>query len=709
VDIGLMVDRHSRQSGKIAAEIAENFRRAMTAHQSGQLADAERFYRRVLARDGRHLPSLQMLGLLCAQAGNFPAAERLFADALRIDPNDARCRFNRGNALALLNRLDEALDEFGKAVTLEPKFAEAQLNRGSILLKQKRLDEALACFNAVIAANPNYADAHCNRAAALEQLRQYDAALASYDKALAIGPNKAQYHASRANVLHAMKRYDGALAGLSQALALSPNDPEFHFNRGNVFFELKRYDEALADYDKAFHVKPDLEYLEGARLLAKMLICDWTDLAAETSHLVAGVMAGSPVCRPFVFVAVPSSPSQQAECARLFADREHPPRQPLAGAPRQRHDKIRIAYLSADFRDHAVAYLIAGMLEHHDRGRFATTAIAWGPDDNSEMRARIKQSSEFIDVTGESDAGIADLMRGKEIDIAVDLMGFTQHSRTAILAMRPAPIQVSHLGYVGTMGTKYIDYLIADRIIVPDDKREFYSEKIVYMPNSFQPNDRQRRIGTNAVTRAEAGLPQDGFVFCCFNNCYKITPAVFDSWMRILRQVNGSVLWLVGEGAMSESNLRREAAARGVGAERLVFAPRVPPPEYLARLRLADLFLDTLPYNAGTTASDALWVGLPVLTRIGETYAARMAASLLNAVDLPELVTATPQDYETLAVMLATQAGKLAAIKQKLADNRLTTSLFDTALFTRHIEAAYAAMVERHHAGLAPDHIVVPN
>jgi predicted O-linked N-acetylglucosamine transferase (SPINDLY family) len=326
------------------------------------------------------------------------------------------------------------------------------------------------------------------------------------------------------------------------------------------------------------------------------------------------------------------------------------------------------------------------------------------------MRKRLEASFEhFIDTKAYSDNQIANLVKELEIDILVDLAGFTADSRTGVFARRSAPIQVNYLGYPGTMGAEYIDYIIADRIVIPETQQHFYAEKIVYLPNSFQPTDRKRRIADKIFTRAEVGLPQEGFVFCCFNSNYKITPNIYDSWMRILNQVDGSVLWLVAQSPTVERNLRNEAVARGVNAERLIFAPLMSLPEHQARLRLADVFLDTLPYNAGTTASDMLWAGLPVLTRIGDAFVGRMAASVLNAIHLPELITTTLEDYERLAIELARNPEKVARIKRKLADNRLTTPLFDTKLFTKHIESAYTAMYERHQAGLAPDHIAIPN
>jgi protein O-GlcNAc transferase len=353
---------------------------------------------------------------------------------------------------------------------------------------------------------------------------------------------------------------------------------------------------------------------------------------------------------------------------------------------------------------------MAGMFECHDKSRFDVTAISIGPSHSSEMLQRLKASFErFIDARTYSDDQIANLVVSSEVDILVDLMGFTSNSRTGIFARRAAPIQVNYLGYLATMGAGYIDYIIADRVVIPETQYDFYAEKIVYLPNSFQPTDRHRAISDKRFTRADEGLPAEGFVFCCFNTNYKITPDVFDIWMRILKQVPGSVLWLVAEGATSERNLKSEAAERGVGGERLIFAQRMPLAEHQARLQLADLFLDTLPYNAGATATDMLWSGLPVLTRTGDTFVGRMAASVLHAIHLPELITTTPEAYEQMAIDLAMHPEKLAAVKNKLVENRLTTPLFDTKLFTKHIEAAYSAMYERYQAELPPDHIVIPN
>ena len=383
-------------------------------------------------------------------------------------------------------------------------------------------------------------------------------------------------------------------------------------------------------------------------------------------------------------LAVTNSPELQRKAAEIYALARYPLNIALPKiAKRQRRNKIRIAYVSSDFRQHPVSYSIVGLIEALDRDRFDVIGISLGSEDPSELGQRMKRAfSKFIDVSRMSDQAVVQLMRELEVDIAIDLMGYTQGNRTNIFAQRAAPVQVSHIGFSGTMGAEYIDYVIADRIVIPVEDASFFSEKIVLMPDTYLATDRKLAIAQRTPTRTEVGLPNNAFVFCCFNNNYKITPEVFDCWMRILKQVDGSVLWLFEDNAKAASNLRKEAEIRGVHPERLIFAKRMPPSDHLARHRFADLFLDTLPYNAHTTASDALWAGLPVLTRIGETFAGRVAASLLNAIGLTELITSTPQAYEALAIELATNPEKLAAIKRKLANNRLTTPLFDTKLFT---------------------------
>jgi predicted O-linked N-acetylglucosamine transferase (SPINDLY family) len=401
---------------------------------------------------------------------------------------------------------------------------------------------------------------------------------------------------------------------------------------------------------------------------------------------------------------MPGTPADQLGAATLYIAKRHPPaRDPLWRGEKYSHDRIRLAYLSADFHDHATAFLMAGLFELHDRSRFEITAFSFGPAIESEMRSRLQRSFErFVDVQAQRENEIAAFIHRQQIDIAVDLKGFTRSARTHIFALRPAPIQVSYMGFPGTMGADYIDYIIADRFVIPEDHRQWFSEKIVYLPDSYQANDSKRRIADAAPTRAEAHLPQAGFVFCSFNGVYKITPELFSIWMRLLREIDGSVLWLIEESVTAVNNLQREATQRGISPERLLFAPKIDNAAHLARYRLADLFLDTLPCNAHTTASDALWAGLPVLTCLGSTFAGRVAASLLNAVGLPELITTSLDEYEALALRLAREPELLSSLKSRLATNRLTYPLFDTERHARHVEAAFTKMCEIHARGEAP-------
>jgi protein O-GlcNAc transferase len=684
-------------------------------------------------------------GLDCLDKKDFANAENLFIDTLELAPRSIPALNNLANAQYEQKKIIEASITARKIIEIDPRNIDAYLMLSACQKEQKKYEEALATCEAIIGIDPTNAQAHCyrgyalnktrkyqeaiesfdralaiqpdfsdallNRGNSLQNLKRYAEALAAYDKALALKPDLAEAWLGRGNVFFGLKCYDEALATYDKALALKSDLAEAWHGRGNVFSDLKCYDEAFAAYDKAFSLKPELVGAEGARLHAKMHLCDWSNFDAECDHIIASVRDGKSGTLPFTLLAIPSSSDDQLQCAKSWIAKRNPPsKKPGWRGEHDRHARIRIAYVSADFRQHAMSYLMAGMFECHDKSRFDVSAISLGPDDNSEMRQRLNASFErFIDAKTYSDDQIANLVESLEIDILIDLTGFTADSRLGIFARRPAPIQVNYLGYPGTIGANYIDYIIADQTVIPDESRKFYSEKIVLLTNTYQVNDRNRVVSDKKFTRANSGLPPQGFVFCCFNNNYKITPCAFDCWTRILKQVEGSVLWLLEANASAVSNLRKEVMARGVSSERLVFAKHMPSPEHLARHKLADLFLDTLPYNAHTTASDALWGGLPVLTQIGETFAGRVAASLLNAIHLPELITTTARAYEQMAIDLATHPEKLVAIKHKLAENRLTTPLFDTNLFTKHIEAAYSAMYERYQAELSPEHIVIPN
>jgi predicted O-linked N-acetylglucosamine transferase (SPINDLY family) len=690
-------------------QLAAQFQKAIGLHRQGQLALAQAAYEEILEIQPRHFDALHQLGVIAAQRKNPRKAVELISNAIEIDPTIAATYNNRGSALKELGLFEQALASYDQAIAINADYAEAHFNRGVVLNELKQFAAAAASYSRAIAAKPDFAGAYFNRGTVQRELRQFDAALASYDQAVAIKADYAEAYLNRGNVLAEFGQFPAALASYDRAIAIRRDYAAAYVSRGNVFFDLKQHEPALASYDRAMVLKPDLKSLHGLRQHTRMHMCDWGDFDAGVARLLAGIERNEPASQPFPVLALSESGALHRKAAEIYVQGEYPLSQALPAIPRlPRHDRIRIGYFSADFRIHPVAMLAAGLFETHDRSKFETTAFSFGPDTQDAMRLRMERAFDrFIDVRGRSHVDIALLARSLEIDIAVDLMAFTEKCRPQIFALRAAPVQVNFLGYPGTMGAPYMDYLISDRTLIPESCQHHYSEKIVYLPHSYQVNDAKRSIADTIFTRENLGLPPTGFVFCCFNNSYKITPGTFDSWMRILKRVEGSVLWLLEDNACVAKNLRREAAQRAVQAERLFFAKRAPIQEHLARQRVADLFIDTLPYNAHTTASEALWVGLPVLTCIGASFAGRVAASLLKAMDLPELVTSNREDYVELAVELASDARRLAGIKQKLANNRLTTPLFDTQLFTKHLEAAFTIIDERYHAGLPAEHIYV--
>jgi protein O-GlcNAc transferase len=630
------------------------------------------------------------------------------AIAIRSDYTEAYS--NRGNAYRALAQFESAIASYDRAIAISPENAEAHYNRGVALLDLKQYEAAVASYDAAIAFKPDYAEAHANRGFALFMLLQYGAAIASHDKAIAFKPDCVEAYINRGTALCKLLWYEPALASYDKAITLSPNNAEAHYCRAVVLVYLERHEAAIASFDKALALRADFEFSYGARLGAKMQICDWADFGAAVARLATSIQRNEPASEPFLVVALMDSAPLQKMAAQIWVQHECPPNPTSPRIPkRNKHDKIRIGYFSGDFREHPVSMLTAELFETHDRSKFELSAFSFGPDTQDKMRLRMEGAfNRFIDLRTASDQDIALHARSMEIDIAIDLGGLTHGGRPGIFATRAAPLQVSYLGYSGTMGAEYIDYLVADPTVIPESSRCHYSEKIIYLPHSYLVNDSKRNIADRVFTRQELELPQTGFVFCCFNGSYKITPDTFDGWMRILRRVENSVLWLSEGNSATAGNLRKEAVQRGVNAERLIFAkPVASLAEHLARQRAADLFLDTLPYNAHTTASDALWAGLPVLTCMGDAFAGRVAASLLNAIGLPELIAPTRAQFEDLAVELACNSHRLAAIKQKLADNRLTTPLFDTQLFTKNLESAFTEIYERYQADLPTEHILV--
>jgi predicted O-linked N-acetylglucosamine transferase (SPINDLY family) len=724
------------------ARIEQLLREGLALHGQMQLSAARLLYEQVLQLQPRNFRARYLLGSIALQSRQPQLALELIGAALELDSSDAAAHNDYGQALYELKRYEAASASFDRAIALDPRFAGFYYNRAMALYDLAKYEAAIASFDQALARNPkharafnhrgnalfelrqisaalesytsaislnaDYAEAYNNHGSALIELEQYSAALISFDRALALQPDYADAHNNRGNALYELGKIEAALSSYDKALALQPDYAGVHFNRGQILDELRQHAMAVSSYAKALAIKPDFKFAFGHRLLARMQNCDWHDIGAGLAELAARIERGEAAANPFCALALLDSAALQKKAAQIWVRDKAPANNAVTAiASRAGRDKIRLGYFSADFCDHPVSYLSAELFETHDRARFEVYAFSLGRDTQDPMRRRLQRAFDrFIDVHAVAATDIAALARNLEIDIAIDLTGFTKGSRPRIFALRAAPIQVSYLGYLGTMAAPYIDYLIADRVIVPPALRAHYTEKLAYLP-SYQANDSQRRIADRRFTRHELGLPQAGFVFCCFNSNYKITPATFDSWMRILKRTPLAVIFLYAASETVAGNLRQEARARGVDAGRLVFGARMAPADYLTRYLAADLFLDTLPYNAGATASDALWAGLPVLTCAGETFAGRMAASLLQAIGLPELITSTAAQYEDLAVALGLDAHRMAELKQKLAANRLTTALFDTLAHTRNLEAAYSQMQARYAANLPPQDIFI--
>jgi len=602
-----------------------------------------------------------MLGLVMAQQGRLPEAREMIGSALTRNPRDAGALVNYGNVLTMLGHFGEAIASYDRALVIAPD-AQTWNNRGN----------------------------------ALQSLGQRAEALASYERALRLEPGNLQALLRRGVILGELKYSDEALASYDRVLALDPNNAEALNNRGFLWWLSKQnYPRAIADLERTFALAPDLPYLRGLVLHLKMYAADWTSFAEQKTALAEGLRAGRPVARPFMFQAVSERPDELQACARLYARDLFPPATDVPRhdpATRREARKIRLGYLSGEFRDQATAILMAGLYERHDRNRFEVIALDNGSADASALSARLKQAfDQWIDIGDLRDVEAAEKIRAAGIDILVNLNGYFGKLRMGVFAQRPSPLQVNYLGFPGTMGAPYIDYIIADRVVIPQGEEQFYDEQVVTLPGCYQVNDDRGRPIAAQPTRAQAGLPSRGFVFCNFNQSYKLTPEVFASWMQILRRVEGSVLWLLEGPAPYADNIARHARDHGVAPERILFAPDRPTDQHLARLQLADLFLDGLPYNAHTTASDALWAGVPLLTRRGTAFPGRVAASLLYAAGLPELVTESPQAYEDMAARLASDPQAFQQIKSRLTRN---CPLFDTDLLRRNIEAAYVRMWE---------------
>jgi protein O-GlcNAc transferase len=680
------------------------------AHKGlGNTFEASEAFKKVTELTPTSAAGFNNLGVSLKDQGKLEEAIASYNKALDIKPDYAEAYNNMGNALQEQGKFEKAIASFNKALSLRPDYVEAYNNLGNALKDQGKLEEALASYNKAQSLNPDYAEAYNNMGNTLKDQGKLDEAIASYNKALLLKPDYANAYNNLGNALKDQGKVEEAIEAYKKALLLKPDYPEAYNNMGINLKEQGKLDEAIEAYKKALSIKPEYEAARTQKLHQQAHICDWDSIAKDVS-LIPELGTSEKHISPFTLLSLEDAPERHFSRSKVYAKAKFPQKPlPFPRVPSEKPKRLHIGYFSADFHNHATMYLMRQIFVAHNRSRFKVYAYSYGPDSHDEMRsALIANVDQFHDVLEMNNMEIFELARSDNLDIAIDLKGYTKDMRLAPFASRLAPVQISYLGYPGTLGADFIDYIVADPILIPEDKRQYYSEQVIYLPNTYQPTDNTRIISGKVITREGMGLPSDGFVFCCFNNNYKISPKEFDIWMRLMAKVEGSVLWLLKSNKWAEGNLKKEAEARGISGDRVIFAEKVENSEHLARHSLADLFLDTFNCNAHTTASDALWVGLPVITKVGQGFAARVAGSLLHAVGLSELATKTEEDYEALILEYATNPKKLAEIKEKLATNRLTQPLFNTELYTKHLENGYQQAYQNYFEGNLPKTIIVP-
>jgi len=635
-------------------------------------------------------PLLDLLGNAHAATKRFAEAEALFQRSTAIDPGRPDIFRNLGIVLRAQGKVAEALDAWDRALALQPDLGAVHLARARLLLDMGRAQDSIAAFQRVLALDPDHVEALTGLGMAFRARGEWTDAVETLTRAVAHRPDHAGLRLALGSALRELGRADEAIEQCRQAVAIDPGDASAHEGLAALYRDRKQLDLAVDSLSAVLAVAPHHDRARAQKLHLEAHMCDWSGIEAFRAISDRIGTGQSPVL-PFAMLACEDNPDHQLRRAERWATHAFPNRAPpIPARPRAADSPIRVGYFSADFHDHATLLLTAGLFREHDLRRFDISIYSFGHQRSGLLRRKLTADvTHFHDVAHLGDADLTALARGHDLDIAIDLKGYTTDSRTGLFSRRLAPIQINYLAYPGSMGADFIDYMVADPIVIPATERAYYREKLIVLPHSYLANDNRREIPRPLSSRSDVGLPAQGLVFCCFNNSYKIGPAEFDIWMRVLAQAEGSVLWLLKGNDWAVTNLRREAEKHGIDPDRLVFAPPVSQSEHLARLVHADLVLDTFHYNAHTTGCDALWSGVPLVTMVGRQFAARVAASLLHAVGLPELVTGTTDDYEALILDLVRQPGRLAAIRAKLADNRLTAPLFDTPLYTRHLEAAY--------------------
>ena len=719
-------------------QIAYLLNLAIQKIQSKKLQEAELLLKQALKLEPNNTDTLCFMSVVAAQKKDFQEALRLIEKSITAAPKNPIAHSNKGNILKELGKYSDAITCYEKAILLERTFVEPYSNKGNALQALSRFEEALDCYSMAISLEPQFLEAYGNKGNALYQLGRYEEALDMFDQALEKNPRYIEAWRQKGFVLQNIKRYEDAMRCFQQALSIDSQRPEswyflglFFFEikkfsdatacfdkaiagmpnyaeawglKGRIHFELQQYENSIFCYEKAFSINPYLELIAGSLASSMMYGGLWSDLNSKMNFLLEGIKNQKEVITPFALLSLSDSQELHLQAAKIYIANKYASKKVLPKIKKALHSRIRIGYYSADFQYHAVSLLMAELYELHNREDFELFAFSLKKaPDNDPIRTRLKPLFDhFIEVDEKSSLELAQLSRDLEIDIAVDLGGHTENAPTGAMSYRAAPIQINYLGYPGTMGAEYMDYIIADHTLIPPESQQFYTEKVIYLPDTYIVDDSKRVASSRIFTRAECGLPQNQIIFCCFNNSYKFNPTMLKSWASILMQVPNSVFWVSQNNPFFRENLLKEFEVLGIASERIIFANKLESmADHLARLSLADLFLDTAPYNAHTTALDSLKAGVPIITYLGQAFAGRVGASVLNAIELPELITHSLEGYEQLAVALAQDPERLQQLKTRLAHNKNTTALFDTPRFVRNLEDAYRRVYENYQSNEA--------
>ena len=689
------------------SEIHSNLVRAFDLLKKNDFINAKLIYENILLVDKKNFDALFFLAVILINFKNYKKAKDLLEQVVLIKPNFADAYNNIGICLEKLNDLDGAIKNYNLAINNRPNFAEAHNNIGVVFQKLRNFDQAILQYKKAITYKNLYLDAYVNLANLFKETKQFEEAIKNYDLAINLNPKLAEVYNNKGNALKEIRKFEEAIKNYDLAINLNPNFAEAYFNTATALQDIKNFEKAVLYFEKALLLDKEIPFCKGYLLHAKMLCCNWSGLNELYKEIYNDVEKNRYSATPFGYQAICDDESNLQKCAQLYSSKRFPEvKNNLFSKKVSKNKKIKIGYLCGEFREQATSILMTEVWEKHNKEDFEIIAFDSGWDDKSLRRNRIINAfDKFIDISKVSDLDAAKIIYKEQIDILINLNGFFGTGRPVVFSYRPAGIQINYLGFPGTIGSKYIDYILCDQTVVPPESKKFYNEKIIYLPDSYQANDTKRNISDKKFLREELSLPKESFVFCCFNNNYKITPNMFDVWARLLKKIDNSVLWLIDGNSEATENLKKEAKIRNIDVSRLIFAKRMKLEDHLARHKNADLFLDTLPYNAHTTASDSLWAGLPVLTCLGKAFPGRVAASLLKSLNLPELITYSENEYISKAEELALNPEKLTLIKNKLDTNKFSQPLFNTELFCRNLESAFKIIFEKYSLGLETEDI----